>query len=71
MHCGNKCNTQGPPKPIETNHATWAVADNDRNLPTVQGRKNQSWALWNFADDGGRYFAAFPPFHVGVFFSQL
>ena len=59
----DKMNT-GPPKPIQTNHATWAVVDNDRNLPTVEGRKNQSWALWNFEGSGGRYFAAFPPFHV-------
>ena len=48
------------------NHATWAVADNDRNLPTVKGRKTQSYALWNFEGSGGRYYAAFPPFHVSV-----
>ena len=47
------------------NHATWAVLDNDRNLPTVEGRRNQSCALWNFEGNGGRYYAAFPPFHVG------
>ena len=54
----------GLPKPIISNHATWAVIDNDRNLPPVKGRRNQNYALWNFPGDGGRYFAAFPPFHV-------
>ena len=56
----------GPPKPIHMNHAAIAVADNDRNLPTVKGRKSQSYALWNFEGSGGRYYAAFPPFHVSV-----
>lgn len=46
------------------NHGTFAVADNDRNLPTVKGRKNQNYALWNFPGSGGRYFSSFPPFHV-------
>ena len=55
---------RGPRKPIETNHATWAVVNNDRNLPTVKGRKNWNHALVNFAGTGGRYFAAFPTFHV-------
>ena len=54
----------GPPKPVISNHATWAVVDNDRNLRTIKGRRNQNYALFNFPGDGGRYFAAFPPFHV-------
>ena len=48
------------------NHAALAVADNDRNLPMVPGRKNQSYALWNFDGSGGRFYAAFPPFHVSI-----
>ena len=54
----------GLPKPIVTNHATWAVTDNDRNLPAVKGRENANYALWNFPGSGGRYFAGFPPFDV-------
>src|SRR4051812_12933818 len=38
----------GAPRPIQMNHATFAVGDNDRNLPTVQGRLNQNWSLWDF-----------------------
>ena len=48
------------------NHGTFAVADNDRNLLTVEGRKNQNYALWNFSGSGGRYCSTFPPFHVGA-----
>ncbi|MCJ1280743.1 hypothetical protein MMC26_000060 [Xylographa opegraphella] len=61
----------GLPKPIISNHATWAVIDNDRNLPPVPGRINQNYALWNFSGDGGRYFAAFPPFHLGGFVAMI
>ena len=56
----------GPPKPVVTNHATWAILDNDRNLPTVNGRKNQNFALFNFSRDGGLYYSSFPPFHVSL-----
>ena len=49
-------------------HGTFAVVDNDRNLPTVDGRKNQTFALFNFAGSHGRYFSAFPPFHVSSCF---
>ncbi|KAI9879042.1 MAG: hypothetical protein M1830_009784 [Pleopsidium flavum] len=61
----------GPPKPIPMNHGTFAVADNDRNLPIVKGRKNQNYALWNFPGSGGRYFSSFPPFHLGGFVSLI
>lgn len=46
------------------NHGTFGVADNDRNLLPVDGRKNQSFTLFNFAGSNGRYFTSFPPFHV-------
>ena len=46
------------------NRATSAAADNDRNLPAVEGKKDSNYALWNFPGSGGRYFATFPPFHV-------
>lgn len=48
-------------------HGTFAVIDNDRNLPTVDGRKNQDFALFDFAGSHGRYFSSFPPFHLGGF----
>jgi hypothetical protein len=56
----------GAPKPIVMNHATFAVIDNDRNLPTVSGRRNQNFSLWNFGEGGGLYFSSFPPFHVSL-----
>lgn len=54
----------GIPKPIVMNHATYAVLDNDRNLATIPGRRNQNFALWNFGGEGGFSFTSFPPFHV-------
>ena len=56
----------GPPKPVVMNHATWAVVDNDRNFATVEGRRNQNFALFDFPEHNGRYYAAFPPFHVST-----
>ncbi|KAI4249038.1 MAG: hypothetical protein LQ352_005745 [Teloschistes flavicans] len=61
----------GVPKPITMNHATYAVVDNDRNLDTVQGRKNQNFSLWNFGKDGGFSFSSFPPFHLGGFVAYI
>lgn len=58
--------SSGPPKPVITNHGTYAIVDNDRKLPIVKGRKNQSWALFDFEGSGGRYFTAVPPFHVSL-----
>ena len=46
------------------NHGTFSVADSLRNLPTVDGRNNQSFALFNFAGSNERYFSLFPPYHV-------
>ncbi|KAL8734972.1 MAG: hypothetical protein Q9181_002995 [Wetmoreana brouardii] len=61
----------GIPKPIVMNHATYAVIDNDRNLATVPGRRNQNFSLWNFGDAGGFYFSSFPPFHLGGFVAYI
>ncbi|KAI4234458.1 MAG: hypothetical protein LQ349_003784 [Xanthoria aureola] len=61
----------GIPKPIVMNHATYAVVDNDRNLATVPGRRNQNFSLWNFGDDGGFSFSSFPPFHLGGFVAYI
>lgn len=60
----------GAPKPIVMNHATFAVGDHDRNLPTVAGRVNQNWSLWDFPQQE-TFFSPFPPFHLGGFSSMI
>lgn len=60
----------GPPKPIIMNHATFAVGDNDRNLPMVPGRVNQNWSLWDFPQQE-TYFSPFPAFHLAGFSSMV
>lgn len=60
----------GPPKPIVMNHATFAVGDNDRNLPTVPGRVNQNWSLWDFPQQE-TFFSPFPGFHLAGFSSMV
>ncbi|KAJ4394813.1 hypothetical protein N0V93_004033 [Gnomoniopsis smithogilvyi] len=60
----------GPPKPIVMNHATFAVGDNDRNLPTIPGRVNQNWSLWNFTQQE-TFFSPFPAFHLAGFSSMV
>ncbi|KAL8788720.1 MAG: hypothetical protein Q9213_001534 [Squamulea squamosa] len=61
----------GIPKPVVMNHATYAVIDNDRNLATVPGRRNQNFSLWNFGPGGGYSFSSFPPFHLGGFVAYI
>lgn len=60
----------GPPKPIVMNHATFAIGDNDRNLPTVPGRVNQNWSLWDFPQQE-TFFSPFPAFHLAGFSSMV
>lgn len=60
----------GAPKPIVMNHATYAVGDHDRTLPTVPGRVNQNWSLWDFPQQE-TFFSPFPPFHLGGFSSWI
>lgn len=60
----------GAPKPVQMNHATFAVGDNDRNLPHVPGRVNQNWALWDFPSKEP-FFSAFPAFHLAGFLSMI
>ncbi|KAI1074574.1 acetyl-CoA synthetase-like protein [Whalleya microplaca] len=59
----------GAPKPVQMNHATFAVADNDRNLPQVPGRVNQNCSLWDFPTKE-TYAAPFPFFHLAGFLSS-
>jgi acyl-coenzyme A synthetase/AMP-(fatty) acid ligase len=60
----------GPPKPIQMNHATFAVGDHDRLLPGVPGRVNQNWAMWDFTQKEP-FFSAFPAFHLAGFSSMV
>lgn len=60
----------GPQKPIVMNHATFAVGDNDRNLPTIPGRLNQNWSLWGFLEEE-TFFSPFPAFHLAGFSSMV
>jgi thioester reductase-like protein len=60
----------GAPRPIEMSHATFAVGDNDRNLPTVPGRVNQNWSLWDFPQKE-YFFSPFPAFHLAGFSTMV
>ena len=60
----------GLPKPIRMTHGTFAVLDNERNLPRVHGRKNRDFSIWDFAG-GGRFYTVFPYFHLAGFFSFI
>ncbi|KAF1949507.1 putative NRPS-like enzyme [Byssothecium circinans] len=60
----------GAPRPIQMNHGTFAVGDNDRNLPTVPGRVNQNWSLWDFPQKA-HFFSPFPAFHLAGFSSMV
>ena len=51
-------------------HATFAVLDNERNLPTVPGRRNRDYSIWDF-NGGGRFYTVFPYFHLAGFLSLL
>jgi thioester reductase-like protein len=51
-------------------HATFAVLDNERNLPCVPGRRNRDYSIWDF-DRGGRFYTVFPYFHLAGFLSLL
>ncbi|CAJ2500367.1 Uu.00g032200.m01.CDS01 [Anthostomella pinea] len=60
----------GQPRPIEMNHATFAVGDHDRKLPVVPGRTNRNWALCDFPVKE-TFFSPFPAFHLAGFSSMV
>ncbi|KAL2350035.1 hypothetical protein BJ546DRAFT_1070158 [Cryomyces antarcticus] len=63
------CHTSGStgsPKPITLSHGACSVWDAHQNIPKIEGRKNQDYALWDF-EGGGRYYSSFPPFHLAGF----
>ncbi|KAG6991078.1 hypothetical protein G7Y79_00057g090600 [Physcia stellaris] len=61
----------GNPKPVVMKHGTFTSMDNDRNFPTVPGRKNHDATVFDFDGNRGRIFEPFPPFHVGGFFYKI
>ncbi|KAI1655328.1 acetyl-CoA synthetase-like protein [Daldinia decipiens] len=57
----------GVPKPITMTHGSFAVLDNEHNLPQVPGRKKRDWSMWTF-DGEARVYTVFPFFHVSFAF---
>ncbi|KAI0841826.1 acetyl-CoA synthetase-like protein [Hypoxylon sp. FL0890] len=55
----------GVPKPITTTNMSYAVLDNEKNLPDIPGRKRQDWSLWNFPGGEARVYSVYPFFHFG------
>jgi len=58
----------GAPKPITMYHGTFAYLDNDHNRPSVPGRRNQDFTVY---DMEGKLFHIFPPFHLAGFVSTI
>ncbi|KAI0813826.1 hypothetical protein GGR55DRAFT_702803 [Xylaria sp. FL0064] len=56
----------GIPKPITMTHGSFAVLDNEHNLPEVPGRKNRNWSMWTFEGEA-RVYTVFPFFHLAGF----
>jgi thioester reductase-like protein len=51
-------------------HATFAVLDHERYLPTIPGRRNRDYSIWDLSS-GGRFYTVFPYFHLAGFLSML
>ncbi|KAE8557065.1 hypothetical protein EYB25_001771 [Talaromyces marneffei] len=60
----------GMPKPVTMTNGSLAAIDNDRNFPTVPGRRNQDLTTWDFLP-GSHIYVPFPPFHMGGFTFNL
>lgn len=60
----------GTPKPITMTHGTFATFDYCRKLPTVQGRRNNDFTLWD-STDTRKFYSAFPPSHLAGFLSMV
>ncbi|KAH9883223.1 hypothetical protein F4778DRAFT_56041 [Xylariomycetidae sp. FL2044] len=58
----------GLPKPITMTHGSFAVLDNEHNLPDVPGRRKRDWSMWTF-DGEARVYTVFPFFHLAGFLS--
>ena len=60
----------GIPKPVIMTHGSFAVVDNDRNIPTVTGRRNHDLTTWDL-EPGSKLYVPFPPFHLAGFFNSI
>ena len=60
----------GIPKPVIMTHGSYAVLDNDYNLPKVSGRRNNDLTIWEF-EGGGKMYAPFPPFHLAGVYGNI
>lgn len=60
----------GIPKPVTMTHGSFAVVDNDRNFPTIPGRRNHDLTTWDFPP-GSYLYVPFPPFHLAGFFNNV
>lgn len=61
----------GLPKPVVMTNGSFTIMDNDRNFPTVPGRKNHDLTIWDFDGTPGRIYEPFPPFHLAGFFNKI
>ena len=52
-------------------YGSFAVLDRERNLPTVTGRKNRDFSIWDFGPGGGKFYTMFPYFHLAGFLSTV
>lgn len=60
----------GIPKPVTMTHGSFAVVDNDRNFPSIPGRRNHDLTTWDFPP-GSCLYVPFPPFHLAGFFNNV
>ena len=60
----------GIPKPITMTHGTWATFDYCRKLPTVSGRKNNDFTMWDSIQPRA-FYSPFPPSHLAGFLSTV
>ena len=61
----------GLPKPVTMTHGSFAVIDNDRNFPTIEGRQNLDFTVWNFNGVPSLIYEPFPPFHFAGFTNKI
>ncbi|PVH72355.1 putative NRPS-like enzyme [Cadophora sp. DSE1049] len=61
----------GIPKPVVMTNGSFAVHDNDRNFPQVEGRTNYDLTIWDFHGKIQRTYSPFPLFHLGGFLYQI
>ncbi|KUI73725.1 Long-chain-fatty-acid--CoA ligase [Cytospora mali] len=60
----------GLPKPIVMTNGTFAALDNEKTLPSVEGRTKRDYSIWDF-EGGGKFFTPMPHFHLSGFLSLV